>query len=898
MRNKFTAILSCILLALFFGCVIGGVIAVLKFRVPVREEYNVMIPDEIELYADEQVSLAPYLINKNGETVQARFEYESSDPAVRISKDGLISVVSTPRNDVYITVKDKNTSAVTTVKVKVEEGLKSVKGLVIRSSDGRRTAYTGKQKLELISGEKVTLEVITSGGNVEIEDFTSLAAVDVNGSEKHVFDCAYAENEIGLTAVGLGTGYLRLKLTDKRNGLLYDASVGFTITMPNAQLSRDVLAYADATLLSLSEIESMRTVAVSATEIDLSELSGLKSLKTVVFTAGSEVVCTNISAGYNYCFKSELLSDYVNSEVWAEHVNRLFPYDNEYAEGDVYVVLHNDEPSADCPVLDYFKVSARAQLPVYGKTGRVVSGWIDSESYACDNERLQNLQAPGVHLYAVWLDTPTDWFSYEITDGRQYVTALTEEWENCSDVLDKSYLYLPDSNDGMAIYGIGEGAFAGNAEIRRVLIPSTIEYISDNAFKGCNQLAEVVGAENIAYVGKDAFTGTEWLNGFNEQNSFLVLGKVAVKYCATGGVAVSESDFPEGVTSLGYGAFRNCGAAGGSIVIPERITAVYDEAFTNSGFTDFTLQSGIKFGRNVFGGVTVNSFTVRSNEFDFSTLLEQTESLSVTEFIITSAATSLNVNAQSNVTVGTFSASDLSLSTVSITGFKNIETLNLYNNKITSLALDGSVTGTLNLTNNSLSSLNLNKIYAAKLMLAGNALTSITCSLRNEYVKIIYMPSEGAQNKNKITSLAFTANTPNLVSLDVANNNVSEIGGLETLKNLRELYLGGNGVLGNNTQMSKINNTDFCSKLVRLNLGGVSSNTAGILEIVRKSTNLEWLQIYGIGASSSQITNAIKQSTHAKLTYIKISHNGFSTVPGGLNYIKKVVIDYDDTDQG
>lgn len=896
MRKKFITILSCVLLVLFLACIAGVFVLIIRYRDTGHEEYNVIVSDEINICADEQITLTPYLINKNGNNVEARFEYSSSDAAVKVSADGVISVVGVPQNDVYVTVIDKITSAATTVKIKVVDGIKSVLGLVICDSAGNRTAYTGNKK-ELISGEEITVEVIASGGDFELEGLATLTAVDGEGTAKNVFDYVYKDNKVKLTAIGLGTGRLRFQLNDEQGVSLFDSYIGFEISMPNKKLGEDILEYANATLLSLSDIENMQTVAVSATALNLEELQSFEALKTVVFTADSEVNGENISDKYNYFFKSELLSDYINSELWKDYKDHLFPYDSEYAEGDAYVVLHNGKTSDDCPALSYIKVSPKAQLPVYGETGSVVAGWLDSEGNAYDNEAVRNLQAPGVHLYAHWENTPNNWFDYEIIDGKQYITALTDGWENDNNFFDKTCLYLPDSNNGMDIYGIGDGAFAYNAGVSKVLIPSTIEYIADNSFKGCNNLSEVLGAENIAYVGNDAFANTGWLNGFNERNSFLVLGKVAVKYNASGVIDISESDIPEGVTSIGCGAFKGCGASGGSIVIPSRIKSIGDEAFASSGITDFTMQSGITFGKKVFHGVSVNIFTIRGSHFDFTDVADQTDVLAIDTMKFVPDATSVEVRAQSNVTVGTVAASGLSFNVVTFTGFKSIETLNLYNNNLSGVTLTGSSIGTLNLTNNKLTSLNLNDIHATRLMLAGNSLTSITCTVRNEAVKIIFMPSDGTQNKNKITSLAFTANTPNLISLDVVNNNISDISGLQTLTNLRELYLGGNSVLGNSTQMSKIDNSAFCSKLVRLNLGGVSSNTSGILSIVEKCTNLEWLEIYGIGATSAQITNSIKQSTHSKLTYLKISHNnGFTSVPSELKYITKVVAGYYDTD--
>ncbi len=134
------------------------------------------------------------------------------------------------------------------------------------------------------------------------------------------------------------------------------------------------------------------------------------------------------------------------------------------------------------------------------------------------------------------------------------------------------------------------------------------------------------------------------------------------------------------------------------------------------------------------------------------------------------------------------------------------------------------------------------------------------------------------------------------MSLDVANNNISDISGLLGLTKLKELYLGGNSVLNDSTKINQLSQAEFCGNLIRLNLGGGTA-TSAILNVVAECTNLEWLQIYGIGASSSDITSTISQTTHGSLKYLKISHNGISSVPTSLDYVSTVVIDYNDKRQ-
>lgn len=530
-----------------------------------------------------------------------------------------------------------------------------------------------------------------------------------------------------------------------------------------------------------------------------------------------------------------------------------------------------------------------------------------------------------ITLYAVWKKVDDNWYLFEKQDsGWYYIAGLNEAWYNYPGD-EKVYLYLPNNYSGMQIVGIKEGAFAGNTKIKSVDIPSSFTDIGEKAFFNCNNLGYVLNGSGIYDIGKDAFRGTNWLdtkwNKSYNKSWFLSLGHVALKYNyhRDNAMNLTENDFPSDIKVLGYGLFEGCGAgsSGGTVVIPDSIWRICDRAFANSGFTNFTLSTDITYGETVFAGISrIGTLTLKNTSsgtvtINFADVFQDAldDGITIDTLTFTGHLGGSLYISGGGVTVKKFAGSGVGLNGVStglkFTGatledFAKITELDLSYNAITSFQANGFPIGTLNLRNNSLYGLNITTLFATKLILANNVIMNITCTEINEYVAVIYMPTPSSEDGycNMISNLKFAAYLPNLMSLDVANNSINDINGLFGLTKLKELYLGGNPVLNDvyQVQINNLSDAAFCPNLVRLNLGGGNSRYS-ILRVVANCPNLEWLQIYGIGASETEITNTISQATHPKLKYLKISHNGITRVPDSLNYISTVVVDYEDNRQ-
>ena len=126
-------------------------------------------------------------------------------------------------------------------------------------------------------------------------------------------------------------------------------------------------------------------------------------------------------------------------------------------------------------------------------------------------------------------------------------------------------LVLPETYAGKPVLAVGESAFAGHTEIRRVILPGSIESIGANAFRGCTALAQVAVAE----------------------------GEQAAPR------ALSEA--PGGLLSVGDGAFEGC-AALADFALPYGLEYIGSRAFAGTAFTEITIPNTVDFvGSAAFG---------------------------------------------------------------------------------------------------------------------------------------------------------------------------------------------------------------------------------------------------------------------------------------------------------
>ena len=111
-------------------------------------------------------------------------------------------------------------------------------------------------------------------------------------------------------------------------------------------------------------------------------------------------------------------------------------------------------------------------------------------------------------------------------------------------------IVIPVEIDGIPVTKIGEKCFEDHEEIQRVILPDTLKVIDYRAFYGCSGLTEMNLPESLEKTGGWVFAHS----GF------------------------SSVTFPEGFTSLGYGAFYGSDNLK-TVILPEGVTSIGENTF-------------------------------------------------------------------------------------------------------------------------------------------------------------------------------------------------------------------------------------------------------------------------------------------------------------------------------
>ena len=151
---------------------------------------------------------------------------------------------------------------------------------------------------------------------------------------------------------------------------------------------------------------------------------------------------------------------------------------------------------------------------------------------------------------------------------------------------------------GMRINGTVLEEYLGEENVSAVVVPDHIETIGPEAFRGCELIRSVTIPENVRRIGRDAFRGCLRLEKVVIKSRCLEqIGEYAFFGC-TSLRKVQLAPCPLDV--LEAAVFSGCKNLE-SLILPENLREIREEAFKGSGLTECVLPSGVqKIGRNAF----------------------------------------------------------------------------------------------------------------------------------------------------------------------------------------------------------------------------------------------------------------------------------------------------------
>ena len=136
---------------------------------------------------------------------------------------------------------------------------------------------------------------------------------------------------------------------------------------------------------------------------------------------------------------------------------------------------------------------------------------------------------------------------------------------------------------------IGKDAFGGCKQLVSISIPNSVTNIGDNAFQDCFSLTSVTIPHSVTKIGKDAFSGCWRLVSVSVPNSVTSIGERAFYRCKF----LSSITIPDNVTNIGDETFYDCDALT-SVIIPNSITSIGKGAFSLCSLRAITIPDSVK----------------------------------------------------------------------------------------------------------------------------------------------------------------------------------------------------------------------------------------------------------------------------------------------------------------
>ena len=110
---------------------------------------------------------------------------------------------------------------------------------------------------------------------------------------------------------------------------------------------------------------------------------------------------------------------------------------------------------------------------------------------------------------------------------------------------------IPSVYKELNVIAIAEGAFAGNKNIKKVVLPNTVKSVGEKAFNNCSNLSEITLPDSIVKISNGCFDGTAWYN--SQPDGMLYIGNILYGYKGT---LSGELNIPDNTVCIALGALK------------------------------------------------------------------------------------------------------------------------------------------------------------------------------------------------------------------------------------------------------------------------------------------------------------------------------------------------------
>lgn len=149
---------------------------------------------------------------------------------------------------------------------------------------------------------------------------------------------------------------------------------------------------------------------------------------------------------------------------------------------------------------------------------------------------------------------------------------------------------IPAIIHGHKVVGVDAGAFDGNEELTRVVLPEYLTAIGDRAFEGCTKLTSVEFPASLRTIGSKSFYGCESLTEVVLPEGLESIGGNGFWFCT----GLTSIQLPDSLREIGGAAFANCKSLT-SVRLPARLTEVGWKLFSScDSLKQVTFPKGLK----------------------------------------------------------------------------------------------------------------------------------------------------------------------------------------------------------------------------------------------------------------------------------------------------------------